>query len=167
MQQPGIPRVRAVKRDASAAPLDPSMSMIVHGTLMYLNLIFYELILQDRHPNTISKLSAKYQFCPISTADTRDGKLTTRGVYSWVVHRLSTVCPPFIPARVTRLCFLQQGRSSGLPSLLTFRVDYLFFTTSTRLPVFFITSTRFWDSKWRNSRLCGKCWRGTSKQLRL
>ena len=59
---------------------------------------FYELILQDRHPNTISKLSAKYQFCAISTADTRDGKLTTRGVYPWVVHRLSTVCPPFIPA---------------------------------------------------------------------
>ena len=35
---------------------------------------FYELILQDRHPNTISKLSAKYQFCAIRTADTRDGK---------------------------------------------------------------------------------------------
>ena len=57
---------------------------------------FYELILQDRHPNTISKLSAKYQFCAISTADTRDGKLTTRGVYPWVVHRLSIVCPPFV-----------------------------------------------------------------------
>ena len=40
MQQPGIPKVRAIKRDASAAPLDPSVSMIVHGTLMYLNLIF-------------------------------------------------------------------------------------------------------------------------------
>ena len=59
---------------------------------------FYELILQDRHPNTINKLSAKYQFCAIRTADTRDGKLTTRGIYPWVVHRLSIVCPPFIPA---------------------------------------------------------------------
>ena len=37
-----------------------------------------------------------YQFCAISTADTRDGKLTTRGVYPWVVHRLSIVCPPFV-----------------------------------------------------------------------
>ena len=57
---------------------------------------FYELILQDRHPNTISKLSAKYQFCAIRTADTRDSKLTTRGIYPWVVHRLSIVCPPFV-----------------------------------------------------------------------
>ena len=45
----------------------------------------------DDDPNTISKLSAKYQFCAIRTADTRDGKLTTRGVYPWVVHRLSIV----------------------------------------------------------------------------
>ena len=44
----------------------------------------------------ISKLSAKYQFCAIRTADTRDGKLTTRGVYPWVVH----VCPSFIPAHL-------------------------------------------------------------------
>ena len=91
--------MRAVKRDASAAPLDPSMSMIVHGTLMTNNVPkshFCELILQDRHPNTISKLSAKCQFCAISAADTRDGKLTTRGVYPWVVHRLSIVCPPFV-----------------------------------------------------------------------
>ena len=67
---------------------------------------FQELILQDRHPNTISKLSAKYQFCAIRTADTSDGKLTTRGIYPWVVHRLSTVCPPFIPAPSTRRIFL-------------------------------------------------------------
>ena len=40
LQQPGIPKVRAIKRDTSAAPLDPSVSMIVHGTLMYLNLTF-------------------------------------------------------------------------------------------------------------------------------
>ena len=38
MQQPGIPKVRAIKRDTSAAPLE--VSMIVHGTLMYLNLTF-------------------------------------------------------------------------------------------------------------------------------
>ena len=48
----------------------------------------------------ISKLSAKYQFCVIRTADTRDGKLTTRGVYPWVVHELSIVCPSFIPAHL-------------------------------------------------------------------
>ena len=103
MQQPGIPRVRAIKRDASAAPLDPSVSMIVHDRPWDINVPkshFYELILQDRHSNTISKLSAKYQFCAIRTADTRDGKLTTRGIYPWVVHRLSIVCPPF----VHRLC---------------------------------------------------------------
>ena len=40
MQQPGIPRVRAIKRDASAAPVDSAVSMIVHGTFMYLNLTF-------------------------------------------------------------------------------------------------------------------------------
>ena len=50
----------------------------------------------------ISKLSAKYQFCAIRTADTRDGKLTTLGVYPWVVHELSIVCPSFIPALVER-----------------------------------------------------------------
>ena len=38
--KPGIPKVRAIKRDTSAAPLDPSVSMVVHGTLMYLNLTF-------------------------------------------------------------------------------------------------------------------------------
>ena len=81
MQQPGIPKVRAIKRDTSAAPLDPSVSMIVPWHINVPKSHFYELILQDRHPNTISKLYAKYQFCAIRTADTRDGKLTTRGVY--------------------------------------------------------------------------------------
>ena len=102
--------MRAIKRDASAAPLDPSVSMIVHGPLMWVPINvpkshFYELILQDRHPNTISKLSAKYQFCAIRTAGTRDGKLTTRGVYPWVVHRLSTVYtrPNLRPFRRFRL----------------------------------------------------------------
>ena len=47
----------------------------------------------------ISKLSAKYQFCAIRTADTRDGQLTTPGVYTWVVRELSIVCPSFIPAQ--------------------------------------------------------------------
>ena len=96
MQQPGIPRVRAIKRDASAWA---ARSIGVHDRPWDINVPkshFYELILQDRHPNTISKLSAKYQFCAIRTADTRDGKLTTRGVYPWVVHRLSIVCPPFV-----------------------------------------------------------------------
>ena len=32
--------MRAIKRDASAAPLDPAVSMIVHGTFIYLNLTF-------------------------------------------------------------------------------------------------------------------------------
>ena len=103
MQQPGIPRVRAIKRDARRCA---ARSIGVHDRPWDINVPksnFYELILQDRHPNTISKLSAKYQFCAISTADTRDGKLTTRGVYPWVVHRLSTVCPPFIPARLLSL----------------------------------------------------------------
>ena len=44
----------------------------------------------------ISKLSAKYQFCSIRTADTRDGQLTTPGVYTWVVRELSIVCPSFV-----------------------------------------------------------------------
>ena len=44
----------------------------------------------------ISKLSAKYQFCAIRTADTRDGQLTTPGVYTWVVRELSIVCPSFV-----------------------------------------------------------------------
>ena len=47
---------------------------------------FYELILWDTHPHTISKLSAKYQFCAIRTTGNRDGKLTTRAVYPWIVH---------------------------------------------------------------------------------
>ena len=46
----------------------------------------------------ISQLSAKYQVCAIRTADTRDGQLTTPGVYTWVVRELSIVCPSFIPA---------------------------------------------------------------------
>ena len=88
--------MRAVKRDARRCA---ARSIDVHDRPWDINVPkshFYELILQDRHPNTISKLSAKYQFCAISTADTRDGKLTTRGVYPWVVHRLSIVCPPFV-----------------------------------------------------------------------
>ena len=48
----------------------------------------------------ISKLSARYQFCAIRTADTRDGQLTTPGVYTWVVRKLSMICPSFIPARL-------------------------------------------------------------------
>ena len=35
--------MRAIKRDTSAALLDPSVSMVVHGTLMYLNLTFMNL----------------------------------------------------------------------------------------------------------------------------
>ena len=72
--------MRAIKRDTSTAPLDPSVSMVVHDVNVPKS-HFHEFILQDRHPNTIYKLSAKYQFCAIRTADTRDGKLTTRGVY--------------------------------------------------------------------------------------
>ena len=44
----------------------------------------------------ISKLSAKYQVCAIRTADTRDGQLTTPGVYTWVVRELSMICPSFV-----------------------------------------------------------------------
>ena len=44
----------------------------------------------------ISKLSAKYQFCATRTADTRDGQLTTPGVYTWVVRELSMICPSFV-----------------------------------------------------------------------
>ena len=44
----------------------------------------------------ISKLSAKYQLCAIRTADTRDGQLTTPGVYTWVVRELSMICPSFV-----------------------------------------------------------------------
>ena len=40
---------------------------------------FYELIFQDSDPYTISKLSAKYQFCAIHTADNTDGKVTGGG----------------------------------------------------------------------------------------
>ena len=43
-ESPESLRVRAIKRDASAARLDPSVSMIVHGTLMYLNLTFMTLL---------------------------------------------------------------------------------------------------------------------------
>ncbi len=39
----------------------------------------------------IIKLSAKYQVCATRTADTRDGQLTTPGVYTWVVRELSIV----------------------------------------------------------------------------
>ena len=52
----------------------------------------------------ISKLSAKYQVCAIRTADTRDGQLTTPGVYTWVVRELSIVCPSFIPAPMRLPC---------------------------------------------------------------
>ena len=44
----------------------------------------------------ISKLSAKYQCCAIRTADTRDGQLTTPGVYTLVVRELSMICPSFV-----------------------------------------------------------------------
>ena len=65
----------------------------------------------------ISKLSAKYQFCAIRTADTRDGKLTTRGVYPWVVHELSIICPSF----VHRLYPPSAGINDGL-----FRIRWTF-----------------------------------------
>ena len=56
---------------------------------------FYELILQGTHPHTISKLSAKYQFCAIRTTGNRD-------VYPWIVHVSSMFRPWFILARVKR-----------------------------------------------------------------
>ena len=40
---------------------------------------FYYLIFQDRDPYSIGKLSAKYQFCAIQTADNTDGKVTGGG----------------------------------------------------------------------------------------
>ena len=40
---------------------------------------FYELIFEDTHPHTISKLSAKYQFCAIRTTGNSD-------VYPWIGH---------------------------------------------------------------------------------
>ena len=52
---------------------------------------FYELILYDTHPHTISKLSAKYQFCAIRTTGNRD-------VYPWIVHVSSMFRPWFILA---------------------------------------------------------------------
>ena len=61
-------------------------SIGVHGTLMYLNLIF-----MNCYPHTISKLSAKYQFCAIRTTGNRD-------VYPWIVHVSSMFRPWFILA---------------------------------------------------------------------
>ena len=40
-----------------------------------------ELIFYDRDPYSISKLSAKYQFCAIHTADNTDGEITGGGYY--------------------------------------------------------------------------------------
>ena len=65
----------------------------------------------------ISKLSAKYQFCAIRTADTRDGQLTTPGVYTWVVRELSMICPSFVhrlyPPHAMHLTF--RCRTQSLP----------------------------------------------------
>ena len=52
---------------------------------------FYELILEDTHPYTISKVSAKYQFCAICTTG-------NRAVYPWIVHVSSMFRPWFILA---------------------------------------------------------------------
>ena len=59
----------------------------------------------------ISKLSAKYQFCSTRTADTRDGKLTTRGVCPWFVHRLSIVYtrPCCFKFRTVHCCWALPG----------------------------------------------------------
>ena len=52
------------------------LSMSVHGDINVLYSHVYELILYDCHrdPYTISKVSAKYQFCAIHTEDNTDGK---------------------------------------------------------------------------------------------
>ena len=70
------------------------LSVRARGTLMYRNVKshFYELISKDRDPNTISKLSAKYQFCAIHTADNTDGEVTAGGYffaggYIFALHR--------------------------------------------------------------------------------
>ena len=78
-----------------------STFQVLYKLYLSTDVLKYKVLLPGSDPNTISKLSAKYQFCAIRTADTRDGKLTTRGVYPWVVHELSIVCPSFIPAHFT------------------------------------------------------------------
>ena len=56
------------------------------GTLMYLNLTFMNLYCRT-DPYTMGKLSAKYQFCEIHTADNTDGKVTIDRRLSADVHR--------------------------------------------------------------------------------
>ena len=71
--------------DPKSALAEPTcnwqLSMGARGTLklMYLNLIFMNLYFRTGTLNSISKLSAKYQFCAIHTADNTDGKVTGGG----------------------------------------------------------------------------------------
>ena len=53
-----------------------------HRCPLYLNLTFINLYFRtgQREPYSISKLSAKYQFCAIHTADNTDGKVTGGGI---------------------------------------------------------------------------------------
>ena len=63
------------------------------------------LILLDRVPYTISKLSVKYQLCAVYTADNTDGKVR-------IVRRLSADCPP----NVRRLSTIsEKDRRLGQP----------------------------------------------------
>ena len=75
---------------------DPPLSMGVLGTLWYLTLTFINKYCRTGYLRCqISKLSAKYQFCAIHTADTRR-KNHESGPF---VHRIRE-SPSFIPARV-------------------------------------------------------------------
>ena len=67
------------------------------GTLMYHNLTFMnlyymtEILIQFK-----SKLSAKYQFCAIHTADNTDGKVTIVCRLSTVSEKVHRLDPPII-----------------------------------------------------------------------
>ena len=92
--KPGIPKVRAIKHDTSAAPLDPSVSMVVHGTLMYLNLTFmnwyYRTGILIRYVNYLPSINfARYAQPILETVNSR---------LEAFIHELSIVCPSFIPA---------------------------------------------------------------------
>ena len=94
MQQPEIPKVRAIKRDTSAAPLDQSVSMIVRGTLMYLNLTFMNLYHRTgiliRLLNYLPSInSARYAQPILETVNSR---------LEAFIHELSIdiVCPSFV-----------------------------------------------------------------------
>ena len=74
--KPGIPKVRAIKRDTSAAPLDPLVSMVVHGTLMYLNLTFinwyYRTGILIRYVNYLPSINfARYAQPILETVNSR------------------------------------------------------------------------------------------------